>query len=118
MKSNPTTLFLTLMLTALFIVAGYLILSDPFAGMPPTQTSQMAVQQNQNQLAMNLYLKNCAVCHGAMGQGKGGNPSLQNTPFTQAQIEQIIRQGRGNMPSFPQFSPEELKSLSRLIKQF
>lgn len=118
MKSNPTTLFLGLMLTALVIVAGYLILSDPFSGTPSTQTGQTAVQQNQNQLAMNLYLQNCAVCHGAMGQGKGGNPSLQNTPFTEAQIEQIIRQGRGEMPSFPQFSPEELKSLSRLIKQF
>ncbi|MCD6375433.1 MAG: cytochrome c, partial [Caldisericaceae bacterium] len=57
-------------------------------------------------------------CHGAMGQGKGGNPTLQNTPFSLAEIEQIIRKGKCEMPSFPQFSPEELKSLSRLIKQF
>ncbi len=118
MKSNPTTLFLVLMLTAMVIVAGYLTLSNPFSGASSAQNGQMAVQQNQNQQAMALYLQNCAKCHGAMGRGKGGNPSLQNTPFNQAQIEQIIRQGRGNMPAFPQFSPEELKSLARLIKQF
>jgi len=115
-KSNPTTLFLTLMLTALVVVAGYLVLSDPFSANSSTRSNQRIVQQNQQ--AMNLYLQNCAVCHGAMGQGKGVNPSLQNTPFSQVEIEQIIRQGKGKMPSFPQFSPEELKSLSRLIKQF
>ncbi len=118
MKANPTSLFLALMLTALVVVAGYLILSDPFSRAPLAQSGQTVIQHNQNHQAMNLYLQNCAECHGAMGQGKGGNPTLQNTPFSLAEIEQIIRKGKGEMPSFPQFSPEELKSLSRLIKQF
>ena len=119
MKINPTTLFLTLMLVALIIVAGYLIFSDPFTGTSSVkQFNQISGIQGQNQQAMTLFLKNCAKCHGAMGEGKGGNPSLHNTPFSEQQIQQIIQKGRGEMPGFPQFSPDELKQLSRLIKQF
>ena len=118
MKINPTTLFLTLMLAALIIVAGYLIFSDPFTGASAKQFNQISGIQGQNQQAMTLFLKNCAKCHGAMGEGKGGNPSLHNTPFSEQQIQQIIQKGRGEMPGFPQFSPDELKQLSRLIKQF
>ncbi|MHB2154222.1 c-type cytochrome [Calditrichota bacterium GD2] len=118
MKTNPTTLFLAFMLLTLLIVGGYLLLSDPFAGTAQKGVHQFSQPQNQNQGAMVFYLQKCASCHGARGEGKGGNPSLQNTPFTEAQIQEIIKNGRGEMPAFPELSPEELKQLSRLIKQF
>ncbi len=117
MRFNPTTLFLSFMLITLLVVAGYLLLTDPFAS-PQFTHNQGKVQQNSQNPAMAVYLKNCARCHGAMGEGKGGNPSLQNLTFSEAQIQQIISKGKGEMPAFPQFSPEELSQLSRLIKQF
>ncbi len=118
MKSNPTALFLLFMFIGLIIVAGYLIVSNPMARSTTTKTDFKMSQQKQNQPALALYMQNCARCHGAFGQGKSGNPSLQNTPFSEEQIQQIIRNGRGEMPPFRQFSADELKLLSGLVKQF
>lgn len=39
-----------------------------------------------------LYKAKCAMCHGAMGEGKVG-PSLQKTAMTQAQITDLLTTG-------------------------
>jgi mono/diheme cytochrome c family protein len=39
-----------------------------------------------------LYKSKCAVCHGAMGEGKIG-PSLQKTSMTEKQIAEFITTG-------------------------
>ena len=39
-----------------------------------------------------LYKTKCAMCHGAMGEGKVG-PSLQKTALTQAQIVDLLTKG-------------------------
>ena len=39
-----------------------------------------------------LYKSKCAMCHGAMGEGKVG-PSLQKTALTQAQITDLLTKG-------------------------
>jgi mono/diheme cytochrome c family protein len=39
-----------------------------------------------------LYKSKCAMCHGAMGEGKVG-PSLQKTALTQQQITDLLTTG-------------------------
>ncbi len=39
-----------------------------------------------------LYKAKCAMCHGAMGEGKVG-PSLQKTSMTPAQITDLLTKG-------------------------
>jgi mono/diheme cytochrome c family protein len=39
-----------------------------------------------------LYKTKCAMCHGAMGEGKIG-PSLQKTSLTQQQIADLLTNG-------------------------
>jgi mono/diheme cytochrome c family protein len=39
-----------------------------------------------------LYKSKCAMCHGAMGEGKVG-PSLQKTALTQQQITDLLTAG-------------------------
>jgi cytochrome c553 len=39
-----------------------------------------------------LYKAKCAMCHGAMGEGKVG-PSLQKTALTPAQITDLLTKG-------------------------
>ena len=39
-----------------------------------------------------LYKSKCAMCHGAMGEGKVG-PSLQKTALTQQQVADLLTKG-------------------------
>ena len=39
-----------------------------------------------------LYKSKCAMCHGAMGEGKIG-PSLQKTSLSEAQIADLLTKG-------------------------
>jgi ubiquinol-cytochrome c reductase cytochrome c subunit len=63
-----------------------------------------------------LYSQHCAVCHGPEGRGKIG-PSLQAAHNPQ-QVVQIVRTGKGVMPSFAkQLSPEEIQALAAYVTQ-
>ena len=47
-----------------------------------------------------LYASHCAACHGADGSGGSGpNLSREVPTMTDAQLETIIQNGRGRMPS-------------------
>jgi mono/diheme cytochrome c family protein len=39
-----------------------------------------------------LYKQNCAMCHGAAGEGKSG-PSLQKTSLSAAQVTDVLTKG-------------------------
>lgn len=69
-----------------------------------------------------LYQMNCAACHGAdkMGNHDGSYPSLANLEkrLKPAQIETILQNGRGMMPSFTHIPDIERKAIiSYLINQ-
>jgi quinoprotein glucose dehydrogenase len=61
-----------------------------------------------------VYLTNCAVCH---GEGLAGAPpqipSLVGIGANRkpAEVNAIIRQGAGRMPSFPNLGPQDLAAL-------
>lgn len=62
-----------------------------------------------------LYQMNCAACHGAdkMGNHDGSYPSLANLEkrLKPAQIEAILKNGRGMMPSFTHIPEAERKAI-------
>jgi len=59
-----------------------------------------------------VYKKNCTSCHGLERQGNLPTyPALTNVKKTHDQIEAIIRQGSGIMPSFNQLSNGEIDAL-------
>jgi mono/diheme cytochrome c family protein len=59
-----------------------------------------------------LFLKNCAHCHGADGHGDDG-PELHNLDWTDEQIATRIRNGKkGQMTAFAgKFSPEQIRDV-------
>lgn len=61
-----------------------------------------------------LYLKNCAACHGAERKGSGNEfPNLLNISSrrSEEQINAIIKNGSGRMPSFQQVSEADRKQI-------
>jgi len=74
----------------------------------------------QDQAGQTLFNRNCATCHSQNGTptavGKSLNaPDLASAPVqnqTNAQLEQIISNGKGNMPEFKdKLSQTEIDSL-------
>ena len=59
-----------------------------------------------------VYNRNCSGCHGVDRQGLLPSiPSLQQVALDSEEIRQVIVNGRGNMPAFPQLNPESIKDL-------
>jgi quinoprotein glucose dehydrogenase len=64
-----------------------------------------------------IYEKNCTSCHGLERQGNPPTyPALIAVKKTDQEIEGILRQGAGIMPSFPQLSDKEVDGLIRFLK--
>ncbi|MGH2642641.1 MAG: pyrroloquinoline quinone-dependent dehydrogenase, partial [Chitinophagaceae bacterium] len=65
------------------------------------------------QYGKSVYINHCMACHGKNRGGNGDYPSLKNIgkKYTQAQILQIINNGRRMMPAFKQVSDEDKKAL-------
>jgi quinoprotein glucose dehydrogenase len=84
----------------------------------PVYTSLIKKEIPQNAASVTgaqLYQMNCAACHGAdkMGNHDGSYPSLASLEkrLKPAQIEAILQNGRGMMPSFTHISDAERKSI-------
>lgn len=66
-----------------------------------------------------IYQQNCTACHQANGQGLPGafpplaaNPNLGDANH----ILNVLKNGLGQMPSFSQLSPEEMKAAATYIR--
>jgi quinoprotein glucose dehydrogenase len=79
--------------------------------MIPTQAT--AKPATMKELGHQLFIANCAVCHGANRKGSGDFPSLINIgeKYKHDQLLQIIEHGRGRMNGFPQIKPEEKNAI-------
>lgn len=117
MSKNPIVFFLSLLLIALVVVVFYQMSTDPFKHISQTRSGNQAEVQ-ELRLAMQLYSRNCSTCHGAAGEGQGAHPSLKMSRLTAEQIKNVIRNGRGKMPAFNQFSEQDLERLARLVTHF
>lgn len=68
-------------------------------------------------LGRQVYMRDCARCHGADAKGKNG-PRLVRTPLSLNEIEQTVTDGRPpKMPSFgKQLSSTEVKAVSAYVR--
>ncbi len=75
--------------------------------------ASLAENQNQNS-GRQLYLRNCAVCH---GDDLKGNPSLDGigAKHNANALTTIIRQGAGRMPAFPNFQQPEIAAIVQYL---
>jgi quinoprotein glucose dehydrogenase len=92
---------------------------DPATGWLYVNANEMAwrasLAENQNNNSgRQLYLRNCAVCH---GDDLKGNPPLDGVSAkhdTKA-LTSIIRQGAGRMPAFPNLQPTEIAAIAQYL---
>lgn len=77
--------------------------------------------------AAATYRTNCASCHGADGRGSAVGKSLHAADLhsaqvqgqTDAQLADVITQGRGNMPAFgSSLSKDQIGALVKYIRTF
>lgn len=87
------------------------------------QTTPQTEQKDQNQTQVSLdpqetYSQNCAMCHGGNLEG-GMGPTLQKvgSKMDKAKIDQIIKNGIGNMPAQTQVTPQAREKLAEWLAQ-
>ena len=75
MIKRPALLLIIFMVGGLVIIVGYKVKNDPFKNGSVTNK-----QKNRHELVQvsisELYMENCLTCHGNVGQGQSGFPSL------------------------------------------
>ena len=79
------------------------------------QLMKIAPEQDLTASGKNLYLTNCAVCHGAdqKGDPTANYPSLTHIgdKLSNQDIRRMIQYGRGFMPSFKHLAKEDQEAL-------
>ena len=83
---------------------------------------------SDNNLARDLYQKNCARCHGADGKSDTELGRLYDSPdltgrdtkrMSQKQMTRLISNGKGGMPAFKKkLSSKEIASLVNYVRSF
>ncbi len=119
MIEKPHIFFFVLLIAASIIFGVYLKKNNPQSHISAHQ--KPASQPNSphgTDPTIALYAKNCAGCHGAVGQGMDGNPSLQNIQLDKAEIMKTIRNGRNKMKPFPKLTDQDISQLADLISRF
>src|SRR6266566_5220685 len=86
------------------MIAGLLSVATALAFVGPAgaRTRHGRSQQSSHQgsgSGRQLFMRNCARCHGASGQGKNG-PQLAGKSLGQDAIEEKVTDGGSKMPSF------------------
>jgi cytochrome c553 len=121
MIKKPALLFSILILIAITVIVIYRYQTDPFNNMKSdthTTQSQNNPPSRVSESIVQLYMQNCATCHGVSGQGMSGYPSLQQTRLSVDAIKERIQTGAGAMPAFPQIQEPQLTKLAEMVKQF
>jgi quinoprotein glucose dehydrogenase len=102
---------------------------DPESGLLYVNSNEMpwTITMQENQLATggtladrgkNLYVGNCANCHGTDRKGNAqAFPSLVNLnkKYKEAQVVNILKTGRGAMPSFKHLADQDREALATFL---
>lgn len=62
-----------------------------------------------------LFVESCSGCHNADGQGGYGGPNLLGHPDDH--IVDYVQNGQGNMPSFPDYTDQDLADIIAHIRE-
>ncbi len=111
------------MFRRLLALAAVLCFAVGFTGLA---SAQAASAEN----GKSLYAKNCQLCHGAGGNGKGPgavafNPKpgdfasekFWQTPNIDQQIAETVSKGKGQMQAFPDLSRDDIQSIILYLQQ-
>ncbi len=119
MDKRAIVFFVVLLGLAMILIVFYRIETDPFKKFQSAQPKTEAHQHNQDvKTAIMLYKNNCTNCHGSFGEGMSGNPRLRGTKLSVEQIKEIIKNGKNNMPAFPDIKEPQITKLAELITFF
>ena len=88
-----------------------------FVGPAGARTRHGRAGQSSHQgSGRQVFMRNCARCHGASGQGKNG-PQLAGKSLGQDAIEEKVTDGGGKMPSFKkQLSSDQIKAVAAYVQ--
>ncbi len=107
---------------ALMVGAGYsggeMLLGSNTESVPSSSNTPASADQRASVAAgRQLFLKNCAHCHGADAHGDEG-PDLHNLDWTDEQIATRIRNGKkGQMTAFAgKFSPDQISDVVAYLR--
>jgi alcohol dehydrogenase (cytochrome c) len=67
-----------------------------------------------------VFSQNCAVCHGATGEGGNGGPDLTKIPSAKnrARVIQQVTNGGGGMPAFKgQLTQQQIQDVATFVTQ-
>jgi mono/diheme cytochrome c family protein len=90
-------------------------------------SAELGRAQGANSSGADNYKANCVSCHAADGHGSAVGKSLHAADFHSPQVQQqsdaqltdVIKNGRGNMPSFgASLSQTQIAALVRYIRAF
>lgn len=90
-------------------------------------STQVGVSQTANSAGADIYKANCVSCHAADGHGSAVGKSLHVPDFHSAQVQQqsdaqlanVIKNGKGNMPPFGgSLTQDQLGALVQYIRSF
>ena len=78
----------------------------------------LRVYERPSGYAQALYAENCGICHGENREGTDRGPSLIDIDdrLTSFEINQIVREGRGNMPGFESLEGYERSAMVGFIR--
>lgn len=88
-------------------------------------SASLGLAQSASNSAASTYKTNCVSCHGPDGRGSVVGKSLHAADFHSAQVQQqsdaqlaeVVGQGRGNMPAFgTRLSKDQIEALVKYIR--
>lgn len=81
----------------------------------PSVPAPLTTAPNTTASGKAVYDKNCSSCHGAGGVGASG-PALNNERRAQAQVLDITKKGKENMPAYAgKLSDAEIQAVSQYV---
>ncbi len=104
----PPVSRITLIGVGLFVVALMALLLAFPASQPKVAPEDMDMAA--------IFSRNCAICHGPTGQGKGRFPKIAGTTKTEEEILRQLENGKGDMPKF-EATREQREAMARYVKE-
>lgn len=117
MIKRPVLFLAILILFGLSIIVIYQVRTNPFKNDSIIKGQRNTYEHSPNSIS-KLYMENCVTCHGKIGQGQSGFPSLQDTILELEMIKELISTGKGDMPAFPHIKEPQLSQIAKMVKQF
>jgi cbb3-type cytochrome c oxidase subunit III len=107
----------SLIVASLCVVAALAFTGPAGARTPARRVRSQHSGPKASAAGRQVFLRNCARCHGADAKGKNG-PRLVGKSLSLDEIERTVTDGRPpKMPSFgKQLSPAEVKAVSAYVR--